>query len=116
MAAEDFLQDPQIRGWLDGVEPAWTLLTFESLRALRREPSAAQTAIRIANDLSVGEIAASLSRSPCAVKHDSAINSQSIRSCRKQYSRIASFGNPVFPSSALSINKRRCLASCINIE
>jgi hypothetical protein len=59
MVAEDFLQDPQIRAWLDGVEPAWTLLTFESLRALRREPSAAQTAIRIANDLSVGEIAGS---------------------------------------------------------
>ena len=59
MVAEDFLQDPQIRGWLDGVEPVWTLLTFESLRALRREPSAAQTAIRIANDLSVGEIAGS---------------------------------------------------------
>jgi hypothetical protein len=59
MVAEDFLQDPQIRTWLDGVEPAWTLLTFESLRALRREPSAAQTAIRIANDLSVGEIAGS---------------------------------------------------------
>ena len=59
MGAEDFLQDPQIRGWLDGVEPAWTLLTFESLRALRREPSAAQTAIRIASDLSVGEIAGS---------------------------------------------------------
>ena len=59
MGAEDFLQDPQIRGWLDGVEPAWTLLTFESLRALRHEPSAVQTAIRIANDLSVGETAAS---------------------------------------------------------
>ena len=59
MVAEDFLQDPQIRGWLDGVEPAWTLLTFESLRALRHEPSAVQTAIRVANDLSVGEIAAS---------------------------------------------------------
>jgi hypothetical protein len=37
---------------LDGVEPAWTLLTFESLRALRHEPSAVQTAIRIANDRS----------------------------------------------------------------
>src|SRR5258707_15541045 len=59
MVAEDFLQDPQIRGWLDGAEPAWTLLTFESLQALRREPSAVQTAIRIANDLSVGEIAGS---------------------------------------------------------
>jgi len=59
MVAEDFLQDPQIRDWLGGVEPAWTLLTFESLQTLRREPSAIQTAIRIANDLSVGEIASS---------------------------------------------------------
>ena len=59
MVAEDFLQDPQVRGWLDGVEPAWSLLTFESLRTLRHEPSAVQAAIRIANDLSVGETAAS---------------------------------------------------------
>ena len=59
MVAEDFLQDPQVRKWLDGVEPAWTLLTFDSLRALRQEPSAVQTAIRIANDLSAGEIASS---------------------------------------------------------
>jgi hypothetical protein len=29
MVAGDFLQDPQVRQWLDGVEPAWTLLTFE---------------------------------------------------------------------------------------
>ena len=35
------------------------LLTFESLRALRQEPSAAQTPIRIANDLSADEIAES---------------------------------------------------------
>ena len=59
MVAEDLLQDPQVRGWLDGVEPAWSLLTFESLRTLRHEPSAVQAAIRIANDLSVGETAAS---------------------------------------------------------
>lgn len=59
MVAEDFLQDAQVRQWLDGVEPAWTLLTFDSLRALRREPSAIQTAIRIANDLSADEIAGS---------------------------------------------------------
>ena len=26
MVAEDFLQDPQVRRWLDGVEPTWTLL------------------------------------------------------------------------------------------
>jgi hypothetical protein len=59
MVAEDFLRAPQVRQWLDGVDPAWTLLTFESLLALRQEPSAFQTAIRIANDLSADEIAGS---------------------------------------------------------
>jgi hypothetical protein len=58
MVAADFLQDPQVRRWLDGVEPAWTLLV-DSLRTLRQEPSAAQTTIRIANDLNDGEIAGS---------------------------------------------------------
>jgi hypothetical protein len=47
MVAADFLlQDPRVQGWLDGVEPAWTLLTFESLLALRHEPSAVQSAIQ----------------------------------------------------------------------
>ena len=55
----NFLQNPQVRRWLEGVEPAWTLLTFDSLRALRQEPSAGKSAIRIANDLSVDEIAGS---------------------------------------------------------
>jgi hypothetical protein len=32
MVAEDFLQDPQVRKWLDGAEPTWTPLTFDSLR------------------------------------------------------------------------------------
>ena len=59
MVAADFLRDPRVQGWLDGVEPAWTLLTFESLLALRQEPSAVQSAIQIANDLSVDEIASS---------------------------------------------------------
>jgi hypothetical protein len=59
MVAADFLRDPQVRRWLDGVEPAWTVLTFDSLRALRQEPSASQIAIQIANDLSADEIAGS---------------------------------------------------------
>jgi hypothetical protein len=59
MVAEDFLRDPLVRQWLGGIEPAWTLLTFDSLRALRQEPSAVQTAIRIANGLSAKEIAGS---------------------------------------------------------
>jgi hypothetical protein len=37
VVAEDFLQDVRVRQWLEGVEPAWTLLTFDSLRALRQE-------------------------------------------------------------------------------
>jgi hypothetical protein len=59
MVAQDFLLDSQVRAWLDGVEPAWTLLTFESLQALRQEPSVTRTAIRIANNLSREEIVAS---------------------------------------------------------
>jgi hypothetical protein len=59
MVAADFLLDHRVQQWLDGVEPAWTLLTFDSLLALRQEPSAAQTSIRIANDLSADEIAGS---------------------------------------------------------
>src|SRR3954463_830463 len=59
MLAADFLQDTRVRKRLPGVEPAWTLLTFDSLRALRPEPSASQAAIRIANDLSADEIAGS---------------------------------------------------------
>ena len=57
MVAADFLQDPRVQGWLEGVEPAWTLLTFESLLALRHEPSAVHAATQIANELRVDEIA-----------------------------------------------------------
>jgi hypothetical protein len=67
MVAADFLQDPQVRQWLDGVEPAWTLLTFDSLRVLRQEPSTDETAIQIANDLGADEIAGS------AVAHNTLI-------------------------------------------
>jgi hypothetical protein len=59
MVAEDFLRDPHMRQWLGEIEPAWTLLTLDSLRALRQEPSAVLTAIRIANDLKADEINAS---------------------------------------------------------
>lgn len=56
MVATDFLQDPRVQEWLDGIEPAWTLLNFDSLLALRKEPSATNTTIRIANDLTAGEV------------------------------------------------------------
>jgi hypothetical protein len=59
MVAADFLEDADVRRWLGGVEPAWTLLTLDSLRALRDEPTAHHTAIRIAADLSADEISGS---------------------------------------------------------
>jgi hypothetical protein len=57
--AKDFFHDPEVRRWLDGVEPAWTLLDMESLNALRREPSKENRALRLASNLTAAEIAAS---------------------------------------------------------
>src|SRR5258706_557590 len=59
MIARDFLHDPEVRRWLGNVEPAWTLLDMASLNALRREPSKDTSALRLANDLTGVEIAAS---------------------------------------------------------
>src|SRR5438477_12349578 len=59
MVASGFLHDPEVRRWLDGIEPAWTLLELESLNALRREPSKGNRALCLANDLTDVEIAAS---------------------------------------------------------
>jgi hypothetical protein len=59
VVAAHFLQDPQVRQWLDGIEPAWALLTFDSLPTLRQEPSTGQTTIQIANHLGADEIAGS---------------------------------------------------------
>jgi hypothetical protein len=35
MVAPGFLENPEVRRWLNGVEPAWTMLEFKSLNALR---------------------------------------------------------------------------------
>ncbi|SED82120.1 hypothetical protein SAMN05444161_4103 [Rhizobiales bacterium GAS191] len=59
MAQPDFLNFPLMRQWLEGVEPAWTLLTMDSLRALGQEPMTARSAIRIASDLGAEEVAGS---------------------------------------------------------
>jgi hypothetical protein len=59
MVAPGSLQNPEVQRWLDGAEPAWTLLEFESFNALRREPSMDNRAIHLASDLSSAEIAES---------------------------------------------------------
>ena len=59
MVALGFPHEPEVRRWLGGVDPAWTLLDMESLNALRREPSKDNRALRLASDLTSVEIAAS---------------------------------------------------------
>ena len=51
MVAPGFLKNPGVIDWLGGVEPAWTLLTFESMNALRQEPSNENRALTLANNL-----------------------------------------------------------------
>jgi hypothetical protein len=59
MVAPGFLQNPEVRRWLNGIEPAWTMLEFNSLNALRHEPSASNYAIRLEANLSHTEISGS---------------------------------------------------------
>ena len=59
VVAPGFLQNPEVRQWLNGVEPAWTMLEFDSLNALRHEPSTSNHAIRLEPDLANAEIAGS---------------------------------------------------------
>src|SRR5438132_7209019 len=59
MVAPGFLQNPEVRRWLGGIQPAWTMLEFNSLNALRHEPSASNLAIRLEPDLADAEISGS---------------------------------------------------------
>jgi hypothetical protein len=59
MVAQGFLENPEVRRWLNGVEPAWTMLEFNSLNALRHEPSGKNHAIRLEPDLADVEISGS---------------------------------------------------------
>ena len=59
MVALGFLDRPEVRRWLNGVEPAWTMLEFNSLNALRREPSASNHAIHLEPTLITTELSGS---------------------------------------------------------
>jgi hypothetical protein len=59
MVAPGFLQNPEVRRWLNGVEPAWTMLEFDSFNALQDEPSATNQALRLEPNLTETEISAS---------------------------------------------------------
>jgi hypothetical protein len=59
MVAPGFLANPEVRRWLNGVVPAWTMLHFNSFNALHDEPSASNHAIHLEADLSRTEISGS---------------------------------------------------------
>jgi hypothetical protein len=59
MVAPGFLDNPRVRSWLGGIEPAWTLLHIDSFNALLREPSGENHALRLANDLTPSEFSTS---------------------------------------------------------
>lgn len=56
MVAPGLLQNPSVKNWLGGIEPAWTLLDQASFAALHRPPSPTAGPIRIASDLSHEEV------------------------------------------------------------
>jgi hypothetical protein len=62
MVTLSILQDPSIKSWLGGVEPAWTLLDRASAEALHGPPSPTSGPLRLASDLAVEE----LQQSPAA--------------------------------------------------
>ena len=59
MVAPGFLANPEVRRWLNGVEPAWTVLDFDSFNGLRHEPSASNRTIRLEAHLRETEISGS---------------------------------------------------------
>ena len=59
MVAPGLLQNPEVRRWLNGIEPAWTMLEFNSFNALHDEPSASNHAIRLEPNLAEAEISGS---------------------------------------------------------
>jgi hypothetical protein len=56
VVAPGMLQNPSVRTWLAGVEPAWTLLDQASFSALHEPPSPVAGPIRLAADLAQEEI------------------------------------------------------------
>jgi hypothetical protein len=59
MVAPGMSANPEVLRWLNGVEPAWTILEFDSFNALHDEPSMHNKAIRLEPRLSATEVSAS---------------------------------------------------------
>lgn len=61
------LENPSVKAWLGGIEPAWTLLDQDSFAALYRPPTTPGSAIHLARNLSPDEIGRSAVASKMAI-------------------------------------------------
>ena len=59
MVALALLENPDVRRWLNDVEPVWTMLDWHSFNALHDEPSVNNRAIRLEPDLTSTEVSGS---------------------------------------------------------
>jgi hypothetical protein len=59
MVQPSFLAFPEVQAWLDGIEPAWTLLDLASINRLLDEPDPERGALRVAMSVSAADLAAS---------------------------------------------------------
>jgi hypothetical protein len=59
LVAPGFLSNPEVQQWLNGIEPAWTMLDFDSFRALYEEPSAGNQTIRLEPGLAAADLGGS---------------------------------------------------------
>jgi hypothetical protein len=57
--APGFFNNPEIRRWLNGVMPAWTMLDPDSLKSLQEEPSASNEALRLEPNLTETDLSGS---------------------------------------------------------
>jgi hypothetical protein len=59
VVAPGFLTNPEVVRWLNGVEPAWTVLAFNSYSALHDEPWASNQTIRFVPTLTIADLSGS---------------------------------------------------------
>lgn len=76
VVAPGMLQNPAVKAWLGGVEPAWTLLDQASFAALHGAPSPTEGPIRLASDLTSEEFSQSaVARNALVLLRSAAIGS-----------------------------------------
>jgi hypothetical protein len=79
MVSPGVLQIPEVKRWLAGVEPAWTLLELDSLMALRKEPSAENRALRLAANLMNQDLLGSSITRNAVVLLDAAVKARGLK-------------------------------------